>query len=346
MDIVDGDTLVWLGIVFCISQSAMFSGLNLAFFSLSRLRLEVEVAANNQSAKRIMSLREDSNFLLTTILWGNVGINVLLTLLSDSVMAGISAFAFSTVFITLFGEIFPQAYFSRNAMRMGAFLAPALRFYQWLLFPVAKPTALLLDKWLGKEGINYFRESDLKSVIEKHIEAEEAEVNRLEGIGAVNFLTIDDIRVSQEGEPIDPSSIICLPSKVDFPVIPEIRRDPADSFLRAVHASGKKWVILADQQGKPLLLLDADGLLRCALYDDGKNFDPYDFCFRPLIVSSDDVNLGEVIIKLKSAESLDVDHDGDIEVDVVLVWTDKPRIITGADILGRLLKGTTVDPAL
>ena len=31
----------WLGIVFCISQSACFSGLNLAFFSLSRLQLEI-----------------------------------------------------------------------------------------------------------------------------------------------------------------------------------------------------------------------------------------------------------------------------------------------------------------
>ena len=33
-------TLIWLGIFFCITQSAMFSGLNLAFFSFTRLRLE------------------------------------------------------------------------------------------------------------------------------------------------------------------------------------------------------------------------------------------------------------------------------------------------------------------
>ena len=35
--------LTWAGILFCLSQSAMFSGLNLAFFTMSRLRLEVEV---------------------------------------------------------------------------------------------------------------------------------------------------------------------------------------------------------------------------------------------------------------------------------------------------------------
>ena len=36
------DIFIWIGIAICISQSAIFSGLNLAFFSLSRLQLEVE----------------------------------------------------------------------------------------------------------------------------------------------------------------------------------------------------------------------------------------------------------------------------------------------------------------
>ena len=60
-------------------------------------------------------LRANSNFTLATILWGNVATNVLLTLLSESVLAGVGAFVFSTVVITFLGEIIPQAYFSRNA---------------------------------------------------------------------------------------------------------------------------------------------------------------------------------------------------------------------------------------
>jgi len=83
----------------------MFSGLNLAFFSLSRLRLEAEAGAGNAQAVKILAMRQDSNFLLTTILWGNVGINVLLALLSNSVMAGVLAFLFSTFVITFAGEI-------------------------------------------------------------------------------------------------------------------------------------------------------------------------------------------------------------------------------------------------
>jgi len=93
------NTLIWVGIIFCITQSAMFSGLNLAFFSVSKLSLEIESKKNNPSALKVARLRQDSNFLLTTILWGNVGINVLLTLLSNSVMVGAVAFIFSTFII-------------------------------------------------------------------------------------------------------------------------------------------------------------------------------------------------------------------------------------------------------
>ena len=119
MESLSVNFLVWVGIFFCLSQSAMFSGLNLALLGISRLRLEVEVQAGNPDALKILTLRKDVNFLLTTILWGNVSINVLLTLLSNSVMAGLTAFLFSTILITFAGEIAPQAYFSRHAMRMG-----------------------------------------------------------------------------------------------------------------------------------------------------------------------------------------------------------------------------------
>ena len=77
--------LTIIAIAFCLSQSAMFSGLNLAFFSIGRLRLETEVENGNQSAARILALRKDANFLLSTILWGNVSVNVILAMLMDSV---------------------------------------------------------------------------------------------------------------------------------------------------------------------------------------------------------------------------------------------------------------------
>lgn len=330
------DGLIWLGILFCISQSAMFSGLNLALFGISRLRLEVETSSGNRAAKRILQLRQDANFLLTTILWGNVGINVLLTLLSNSVLAGVSAFLFSTVFITFFGEITPQAYFSRNALRMGALLAPLLRFYQYLLYPVAKPSAMILDWALGKEGVQYFREKDMRNLIQKHIDASDSDIDRLEGVGAMNFLALDDLVVTQEGERVDPLSVIELPHQRGLPEIPIYQPTVDDPFVQAINASGKKWVIFTDSDGTPSLVMNANEFLRAVLFND----EPVNlrrFCHNPIIVRDTKTLLGNVLSQLTATDSQR--NEGVMEHDLVLVWGEQKRVITGSDILGRLLQG-------
>ena len=336
MESLSFNALVWTGILFCISQSAMFSGLNLALLTISRLRLEVEASAGNPAAVKILALRKDFNFLLATILWGNVAINVLLTLLSKSVMAGVSAFFFSTILITFVGEIGPQAYFSRHAMRLGSLLAPLLRVYQAILFPVAKPTALVLDWWLGEEGISYFRERDLRTVIRKHFEAEETDVGRLEGIGAMNFLALDDIAVTREGEHVDPESVISLPTKDGMPVFPAFERRALDPFLLEVNSSGKKWVIMVDENRHPCLVLNANAFLREALFGKGP-INPYIYCHRPILVEDSGTLLGKVLSRLRVYPESAVDDV--IDDDLILIWSAEKRVITGADILGRLLRG-------
>jgi metal transporter CNNM len=339
MEMLSVNAIVWVGILFCISQSAMFSGLNLALLGISRLRLEVDASMGNAAAVKILALRQDSNFLLTTILWGNVSINVLLTLLSGSVLTGLAAFFFSTFVITFAGEIIPQAYFSRHAMRMGSMLAPLLRFYQLILYPVAKPSALMLDWWLGEESIRYFRESDFHTLIHKHIEAEGSDVSRLEGVGALNFLALDDITVTQEGEHVDPDSIIQLSMKDGVPQFPTFEHDAEDPFLQAINRSGKKWVIIVDEQQQPSMVLNANGFLRGAVFGKEK-INPYVYCHRPIIIHDASTLLGKVLSRLK----VDPKSAGDdvIDNDLILIWSKEKRVISGADILGRLLRGITV----
>lgn len=336
MSALADEWLVWVGIVFCLSQSAMFSGLNLALFGISRLHLEVEASTGNRAAKRILLLRQDANFLLTTILWGNVGVNVLLALLSNSILTGVTAFLFSTVFITFFGEITPQAYFSRNALLTGSLLAPALRIYQVLLYPVAKPSALVLDWLLGKEGVQYYREKDIRVLLHKHVTAEGSDIDRLEGVGAMNFLALDDLLVTEEGESVDPLSVIEVPHYDGFPVFPEIQRMQDDPFVQSVNASGKKWVIFTDSDGAPSLVMNANEFLR-ALFFASAPVNPRHYCHYPVIVYDTQVLLGTVLSRMMAAASL---HGGDeIKHDLVLVWSQQRRVITGSDILGRLLHG-------
>ncbi len=329
--------LIWGGIVFCISQSAMFSGLNLAFFSISKLRLEIESIKNNEDAIKITKIRENSNLLLTTILWGNVGINVLLTLLSNSVMAGVIAFVFSTIIITFFGEIIPQAYFSRHAMRTASLLSPVLRFYQILLYPVAKPTAFVLDKWLGAESISFFQENDIRELIKIHVDAPETDIEKVEGRGALNFLAIDDLSIIEIGQPIDPKSIIEVPFENDKPIFPTIMNSPKDPFLKRIQESEKKWIILIDSHGEPRLTLDADAYLRAVLFKR-TDIKPIYFSHHPIIIDETSVQLGEAITRLKVYP----ERIGDdvIDHDIILIWNkDHRRVLTGSDVLGRLLRG-------
>jgi len=332
------ELFIWIGIGFCLTQSAIFSGLNLAFFSLTRLRLEIEAeTAPSNGAQRVLAMREDSNFLLTTILWGNVGINVLLTLLSDSVMAGLISFTFSTGVITLFGEIVPQAYFSRNALRMASLLAPVLQFYKILLFPVAKPSALLLDFWLGKESVQFFAEKNITLFIRKHMEGHDNEIDHIEGTGAINFFSLDDLKVTQEGEELHTDSIVHLESSGGKLVFPTYINSPDDPFIQKINKSGEKWILLSDEYGEPKLALDADGFLRAELFcRECEGIETY--CHVPIVLRDEHANLGTLIHKLRINN--EINSDSPIEKDVVIVWTaNHKRIITGADILGRLLKG-------
>ncbi len=326
---------IWSGIVACIVQSALFSGLNLAVFSLALLRLQIEADGGNADAAKVLELRKDTNQLLATVIWGNVTTNVLLTLLSDSVLTGIGAFVFSAFAITLLGEIFPQAYFSRNALRMTARFLPFLDFYRVVLFPLAKPTAMILDWWLGKEGINYLREQDIKLLIARHA-GSEGTIGRLEATGAQNFLDLDDVPVTDEGEPVDPKSILSLPLANQRCVLPKFDRAPDDPFLRQVDASGRKWVIITDPAGEPAFVLDAHHFLRDALFGELSS-DPTAYWHRPIMVREMKTRLGEVIGCMKVAP----ERPGDdvIEHDLILVWGEQKRVITGADLLGRLLRG-------
>jgi metal transporter CNNM len=332
---------IWLGIAACIVQSALFAGLNLAVFSLSLLRLQIEADGGNTDAASVLDLRKSANQVLATVIWGNVTTNVLLTLLSDSVLTGVAAFFFSAFAITLLGEIIPQAYFSRNALAMTARFLPFLHFYRIALFPLAKPTAMLLDWWLGAEGVAYLHERDIRLLIARHATSG-GDIGRLEATGAQNFLDLDDVSVCDEGELVDTKSILSLPLANLRCVLPKFDRSPNDPFLRQVDASGMKWVIITDLDGEPVFVLDAHHFLRDALFNELAS-DPTGYWHRPIVVRDMRARLGDVIGRMKVIPERP--DDDVIEHDLILVWGPQKRIITGSDLLGRLLRGiATVEP--
>ena len=96
--------------------------------------------------------------------------------------------------------------------------------------------------------------------------------------------------------------------------------------------------MFVDETDTPRLVMDADGFLRDALFSETA-IDPAPYCHRPIVVSDPAEVLGNVMAKW-SVRSQDA-GDNVIDRDLVLLWGDTRKVITGADILGRLLMGIT-----
>ena len=78
------DLINYLVPLFLISLSALFSGLTLGMFSLNKTDLETEINLNNADARKVYNIRKDGNFLLCTLLLGNVAVNAILAVFLNS----------------------------------------------------------------------------------------------------------------------------------------------------------------------------------------------------------------------------------------------------------------------
>ena len=127
--------------------SAMASGSEVAFFSLTRSDIEELEAKESASANRVLELMKNPDRLLATILVTNNMVNICLvitvTQLVDAIFifTGVWEFVFNTVIITflllLFGEIMPKVLSQTNPVRMSSFLSMPLKFLRWAVYPLA-----------------------------------------------------------------------------------------------------------------------------------------------------------------------------------------------------------------
>ena len=100
-ELLSGDiALQVVFLVLLLTLSAIFAGLGLGLMSLDLIGLEIVVAAgederattmerlNSDAAKRVIPLRRNGNLLLTTLLLGNVAVNVLTSIVTADLTSG------------------------------------------------------------------------------------------------------------------------------------------------------------------------------------------------------------------------------------------------------------------
>ena len=200
----------YLIVFFLVILSGIFSGLNIGLLSLDVTELERKIKLGNKDAKRILSVRKNGNFLLTVILLGNVAVNSTMAIFLNSIATGVIAGLISTGLIVIFGEIIPQAIFSRFALKYGSKLVWIIQGFSFLLYPICKPIAWSLDKILGKELPTIWDKSELKEIIKDHEDMKESEIDEDEERIVLGALTYSDKIAS---DIMTPASVVLQLSK-------------------------------------------------------------------------------------------------------------------------------------
>ena len=149
--------------------SGLFSGLNLGLMALNitDLKLVLNTGTDNEKgwARTIIPVRNHGNYLLCTLLLGNVLVNSSLTILLDELTSGIVAVIGSTLGIVIFGEIVPQALCSRHGLAVGAKTIYLTKLFMIVTSPLSFPISLILDRVLGEEIGNTYNRDRLKELI-------------------------------------------------------------------------------------------------------------------------------------------------------------------------------------
>ncbi|MDG1503761.1 MAG: gliding motility-associated protein GldE [Flavicella sp.] len=216
-----------IALVFLLFCSAMISGTEIAFFSLSKTDLDLLSKEHSPAGDRVLSLLNKPKKLLATILIANNFINILIVLLFavlgayffENLEAGIR-FLIEVVLITflilLFGEVLPKVYATRNSIPFALFMANPVVYLNRLLSPASYLLTGLtgvVERRLGKKD-NDFSVEKLSQALE--LTADNAttkdEKNILEGI--VAFGNTETVQVMKPR--ID---IFAIPDDASFPEV-------------------------------------------------------------------------------------------------------------------------------
>ncbi|OUO72742.1 HlyC/CorC family transporter [Anaeromassilibacillus sp. An250] len=195
-----------VGIIICVMFSAFFSASETAFTTLNRIRLKTESEAGDSRAALVLSIAENYDKMLSTILIGNNIVNIasasLATIVFTHVLgdAGVSvSTAVMTVIVLIFGEISPKNLAKEHPEAFARFSAPFLRLLITILTPINfifSQWKKLLNKIFKKKSDNRMTQEELKTIVDEAqseggIDEEKGELIR----SAIEFddLTADDI---------------------------------------------------------------------------------------------------------------------------------------------------------
>jgi metal transporter CNNM len=164
-------------VILFVGVSALASGLNIALMSLSLPELRRKAKLGNLMAKKVLPLRQNTHLTLAAILLTNMAAVSATSLVLANLLYGVIAGTIATLLIVVFGEILPQAIFSRQALRYCANLSLVMKGMIALTYPVSRPLQLLLDRLFSEQTTQLQTRGELGMMITEHLEHDESELD-------------------------------------------------------------------------------------------------------------------------------------------------------------------------
>lgn len=217
------------GVLACVllQFSALASGSEIAFFSLSPNNLNELDEDKSDTDRKILKLREDSERTLATILIANNLINVTIIMLLNYFIAHVVDFGNAvwlefiviTVILTflllLFGEIMPKVYAGQHTLAFCRYTADGILFLSKVFHPLSEiliKTGLLAEKVVQKEN-HVLSVDDLEQALELTDKEElKEEKNMLEGIVRFGDETAKEVMTSRQ-------DVVDLDFRLPFPEV-------------------------------------------------------------------------------------------------------------------------------
>ena len=169
--------VIAIEVILLVLASAICSGLNIAFMSLDPADLRRKAKLGNKHAKALLPLRKRTHLTLASILFTNVAAVSASSLVLDQKLEGWLAGLISTLLIVVFGEVIPQALFSKNALWWAGTFAPVLKFMIVITYVLSKPLQLLLDALFPLQRSKLQSRRELGLLITEHRDSKSSELD-------------------------------------------------------------------------------------------------------------------------------------------------------------------------
>jgi len=212
---MSGQTGNIIGIVVTLILSGFFSGMEIAFVSSNRLRLEMDKGKNGIAQRAIAMFYRHSDDYISTMLVGN---NIVLVVygifianfLDSTVFQSLSPAirvpldsVVSTIIVLFTGEYLPKTLFKSNANRLLTIFAPIAYLFYVVLFPICRFSTMLSKLILKIAGLkeqqteqkNEFTKTDLDDLLTSTIDKTGEENVEDEVKIFKNALDFSDIKV-------------------------------------------------------------------------------------------------------------------------------------------------------